>query len=363
MGEDAGTGDEMKTMFGSMRPVRAAILAGLAPVAAATPVTVPMAGALLAGATLAATSAPAQAQDTLAESRIRRMEAEIRALQRQVFPGGDGKLFPPEIQQGSSAPANATGQPATSALTDMLTRMDALETQIQRLTAQAESNANRIAQLEARLGAAAVDPATGAPAGGLTPTPPPAATTPPATPPISPSTPAVTPTSTPPRPVTPTPAPTPTPARPTGPTAQRLAAVQAIEKPQTADAADDEYSYGFRLWEAKFFPEAQQQLKLYVDKYPRHAKISYGRNLLGRAYLDEGKPREAATWFLQNYQNDKRGARAPDSLLYLGASMAALKDTNRACIALAEFSETYAAEAAGRLKSAYDSTRSKVKCN
>ena len=81
---------------------------------------------------------------------------------------------------------------------------------------------------------------------------------------------------------------------PAKPSPQRLAAVRAIPKPQTADAGDDEYSYGFRLWEAKFYPEAQQQLKLLIDKYPRYPRISYARNLLGRAYLDDGKPRDAA---------------------------------------------------------------------
>ena len=43
--------------------------------------------------------------------------------------------------------------------------------------------------------------------------------------------------------------------------------------------------------------------------------------------------------------------------------MIALKDTKRACIALAEFSETYPALATGRLKSAYDADRGKVKCS
>jgi hypothetical protein len=42
--------------------------------------------------------------------------------------------------------------------------------------------------------------------------------------------------------------------------------------------------------------------------------------------------------------------------------MRQLKDTSRACIALAEFSESYAAEAAGRLKSQYDATRNGLKC-
>ena len=84
--------------------------------------------------------------------------------------------------------------------------------------------------------------------------------------------------------------------------------------------------------------------------------------MLGRAYLDDGNPLEAAKWFVQNYQTDKRGDRAPDSLLYLAVSMKQLKDNKRACIALAEFSETYASEAAGRLKGTYDSTRSGLGC-
>ena len=138
--------------------------------------------------------------------------------------------------------------------------------------------------------------------------------------------------------------------------------MQAITKPATGDAGDDEYSYGFRLWDAKLYPEAQQQLRMVVDKYPGHSRISYARNLLGRAYLDDGKPNEAAPWFLKNYQADKGGARAGDSLLYLAEAMIAAKDTSRACIALAEFGETYPALATGRLQSEYESNRSKVTC-
>ena len=124
----------------------------------------------------------------------------------------------------------------------------------------------------------------------------------------------------------------------------------------------DEYSYGFRLWEAKFYPEAQQQLQIFVDRYPQHKMVSHGRNLLGRAWLDDGKPGTAAQFFLQNYLADKKGARAPDSLLYLGAAMAKLKDTEKACGAFAELSATYPDEVAGRLKAQYDAARATVKC-
>lgn len=290
---------------------------------------------------LAGAAVPAAAQDNSTEARLRKAETEIRALQRKVFPGADGRYFEPEVTAAQPSGTTAT-RPSTTAVTDILARLDAMEGQIARLTSQTEENTNAIQQLGTRLGALEVT------AGAA------AAATVPATVTNVPAA-----TSTP----TPTPTAVRTPPPPAGPTAQRLAAVQAIAKPQTDDPGKDEYDYGFRLWDAGFFPEAQQQLSLYVEKYPRHAQISYGRNLLGRAYLDGGKPAEAAPWFLRNYQTDKQGARAPDSLLYLAEAMIAQKDTKRACIALAEFGETYPAVASGRLKNQYEADRRKVKCD
>lgn len=300
---------------------------------------------------IAVPSYPAMAQDAATNARIQRLEAEIRALQRKVFPGADGKYFTPEISP-SNTPTAAPGQPATSALTDVLSRLDGLEAQITQLTSQSELNTNRITQIEAKLNGTAVVPSTSFP---NTPVPVPG-TSAPATGTFTPSPPPVTNNNL--SAMTGSGSPT-----AEAPSAQRVSAVRAIVKPQTGDAGDDEYSYGFRLWEAKFFPEAQQQLKLTADRYPRHARVSYTRNLLGRAYLDDGKPREAATWFLQNYQGNKAGERAPDSLLYLAESMRQLKDNNRACIALAEFGETFPAEAATRLRTDYTRIRSAVKCN
>lgn len=290
-----------------------------------------------------AIAAPALAQsagDPSLEARLRKLEAEVAALQRVVFPGGDGRFFP-QIQPAQPA-TGPGGTPASAPSADMLGRMDAMEGQLARLTAQVEEDRNRMDKLEARLDALEARGATPAVA-TVTPTPAPVATA----------------TATP-RPVT-TPAPRPTPAA-TTPSDRRLAAVRAIAKPQTDDPGDDEYSYGFRLWEAKFHPEAQQQLKLFLNKYPRHSRVSYARNLLGRSYLDEGNPREAASWFLQNYQADKKGDRAPDSLLYLAESRRQMKDNKRACVALDQFVREYPREAGGRLKSQYDSTKGKLTC-
>jgi TolA-binding protein len=338
---------------------------------------------LLAGIASVALPGAAAAQDD--EARMRRLESEIRALQRAVFPGGDGRYFVPEVDT-SQGPQQAqpAGRPSNSALTDVLARLDALEAQLTRMTAREEENANEIAQLRTRLTEALAaaqaepaGPAASAQPSGPIPLPSLAlggsrTATPPAR---TASTPAPTPAPAAARASTPTPSPAParnaatTPARTAaatpaagGPTAARVAAVQAIAKPSTDDPGDDEYTYGYRLWEAGYFPEARQQISLFLQKYPTHARVSYGRNLLGRAFLDDGQPREAATHFFENYQKDKNGARAADSLLFLSEAMVAIGDTNRACIALAEFGESYPALATGRLKEQYDRDRSKVTC-
>lgn len=286
-------------------------------------------------------SVPASAQSA---DRLERIERQINALQRAVFPGGDERFFEPEITPETRAPSqSATPQVTTSALTDVLSRLDAIEQQLARLTAATEVNENALVALESRVAAmeaggvaVAAAPESSRPTGAIA---------------VPEETAEVD-----------LPEPPPQPEQ-SSPTPERLAAVQAIAKPATGDAGDDEYTYGFRLWDAGFYPEAQQQLALFLEQHPDHWRTSYGRNLLGRAFLDAGEPRAAATHFFENYQSDSQGVRAPDSLLYLAESMIALGDTRRACIALAEFGEGYPALAVGRLSGMYEGLSGRVDCN
>jgi TolA-binding protein len=352
-----------------------------------------LAALLVAPAIWVSIPAPALAQDELSEARLRKIEAEIRALQRNVFPGGDDRFFEPQIQPDQSATAaTRTGGSSTTAVTDILARLDAMETQLQQLTAITEENANTVALLTNRLAAvetrsasllandtsvtgpgdeeslAAADPAeqtSVADAGDEN-----------EAPRAMDSNLAAMGAAKEERvePARPSSLPTPVPSATSvaeaedaaeeaaPPSPERLAAVQAIAKPQTDDPADDEYSYGFRLWNAGFYPEARQQLAKFLEEYPDHWRVTYGRNLLGRAYLDDGKTEEAARWFLRNYQADRSAVRAPDSLLYLAEAMIARDDTRRACIALAEFGEAYPAIATGRLLEQYQANRVRVDC-
>jgi TolA-binding protein len=295
----------------------------------------PRLAALALAATLATSFVPLAAPaQTTADARLKKVEAEIRALQRKVFPEGASRYFEAEIRPPSTGPGTP---PATSgAVTDLLARVDTIETQLARLTSQIEENNNRTGKLEARL--AAIE-SMGA-----------------AAPSLDPAAAARLPNGA-------TGANTAAMAQGVAaPPADRLAAVAGIVKPVSDDPGEDEYLYGYRLWQAGLYPEAAQQLKATIAAYPRHARISYARNLLGRAYLDDDKPGTAAQILLQNYQADRKGARAPDSLLNLAVAMTRLKETQRACVALQELREAYPAEVAGRLAPAYADARGAVSC-
>jgi TolA-binding protein len=295
---------------------------------------------LLTGAAIIGT-AQAQTSGTI-DLRVGKLEKEMKAVQRTVFPQG----VPVQPELGAVAPGTPAGNAATTPIVDLTARVDALEKSLSGLTGQIEQAGFRdkqqddlIKALEARLKAlegesdAATAPATIAPK--------PAAATKPATPAASTKPPAVVSTKNDP---------------------QRKAAVAAVEVPATSDAAEDAYTYGFRLYTAKFYPEAQAKLKEFVAKYPTHRRASYAQNLLGRAYYDEGKPALASVAFYDNYQKLPNGERASESLYWLGQSLTKLKKLPDACKVYDELNDVYGAKMTSDMKSRVAKGRTEAKC-
>lgn len=286
---------------------------------------------LLAGAAMPA--AAQQADQT--NRRIERLEQELRAVQRRVFPGGNVE---PEIS--TALPQGAqSGLPATSPVADLVARVDALERQLATLTGQAEANENRIRQVEQALSglresvdarldalerAAAPEPAAPAATGTTR---------------LPTRLPAAEPATT-------------TPARTTASTAARSG----------VDEAEEAYNAGFRLWEQKRYADAQQALEAMARKYPQHRLASWARNLAGRAYLDEGKPATAARTFLANYTDNPRGERAADSLFFLGQALFKLNKPVDACKAYDELQDVYGQTMRAYLKERLPAARSQARC-
>ena len=299
---------------------------------------------LFAGAALLALSFPAAAQDTNVEGRVTKLEKELKAVQRKVFPDGAGKYFEPDIKT-ETATTDGTKTASGSEVTDLIGRVDALETQLAALTGQVEQHGNSMKAMEARLKAmeAEVQSLNASAA---------AAESVDAKPVIV--QPAVTTQK-------------PTTVKPAVATASkdkaREAAVAKIERPVSGNAFEDSYSYGYRLWEAKFYPEAQTQLEETVKKFPSHSGTSRARNLLGRAWLDDGRPSQAAKIFYENYKADAKGERAPESLYFLGESFIDMGKPADACDVFKQLDKAFPSEAAGRLAARLAAGRKKAKCS
>lgn len=282
--------------------------------------------ATLSASLLVAT--PVAAQNGNVDKRVDRLEQEMRAVQRKVFPGGSSRFFEPEIKP--DATTTVTPSTTTSAVSDLIARVDTLERSLATLTGQVEQNDFRIKQIEDKM-AAAVPPVSTNP-GALS--------------------------------TTPTGGPD---AGSTGttntPDPERVTGVAAIVMPDTGDAGEDAYIYGYRLWEAKYYPEAQTQLKKAAADHPKHRRASFAKNLLGRAYLDDGKPALASVALYENYQELPRGERAADSLYFLSTALVELKKKADACRVLSELQDVYPGEAAGRLSARVARGRAAADCS
>lgn len=290
--------------------------------------------ALLSLAAAGAVAVPVSAQVQV-EARVDRLEKEMRAVQRKVFPAGTP--VQPDIVAQPAPPAQ--GVPSSTPVTDLIARVAALEGQLATVTGQVEQNSFKLKQLEDKVNRLEAAGQDGAPA--VVATQPSGAAPAPATRPAASA------------------------AKPSTSASageSRKAAVAAVERPNSGDAANDAYVYGFRLWDAKFYPEAQEQLKATVEKYGNSSIASRAHNLLGRAYMDDGKPALASVAFYENYQKRPNGDRAAQSLTYLGDALIELKKPADACKVYKELNDSYGSSLTADLRSMMEKGRVRAKC-
>jgi TolA-binding protein len=102
---------------------------------------------IVAAVLLAGCAVPAISQPQPVERRVNKLEQEMRAVQRRVFPNGAGSIVEPEIRP-QAGPIASGGTPAGSAVSDLTARVDALEAQLASLTGQIEQSGFRVRQLE-----------------------------------------------------------------------------------------------------------------------------------------------------------------------------------------------------------------------
>jgi TolA-binding protein len=307
-----------------------------------------------AAALLVPAGAVAQRQQPTPEQRIDRLERQVNEMQRRIYPKGK-----PADTAGFSDDPAAT----QSSVITLDQRLDALERQMTDMLRQSEENGNRLRSMESGLGQLKTDEDQRIQALEQRMTA--AEAAPPASAPAADATE---------RAVTSKPATTtkPTTTKPKAKTSPQLPKTAEATPPAGADAdaasaspndpGEDAYSQGFHQWEAGQYDDAISTLKSFVATYPKHKRVSYANNLIGRAQLDKGDARAAATTLLSNYRTDPGGERAPDSLYYLGQALMKLGQPAQACKAFGELDAVYGAKVRPDLKKMETDAKARANC-
>jgi tol-pal system protein YbgF len=138
-----------------------------------------------------------------------------------------------------------------------------------------------------------------------------------------------------------TPATPPQQVRNISPPGQQLATLPPSASPQ------DEYdmAYGYVLH--KDYSLAEQALRDFLKKYPNERLVPDAQYWLGESLFQQQRYRDAAESFLGVSTKFERTGKAPDALLRLGQSLAAMNQKEAACATLAEVLRKYPRASAG----------------
>lgn len=134
----------------------------------------------------------------------------------------------------------------------------------------------------------------------------------------------------------------------------RYSAVQPAANPR------DEYdaAYGYVL--NGEYELAETSFKTFIANHPTDKRIGSAQFWLGESYYVRSRNKEAADAFLKSYTQFPDGPKAPDSLLKLGLSLAALGEKKAACTTYDELIVKYPkASKALRDRAAAEKTRAK----
>jgi len=337
--------------------------------------------------TVGGVPAPVAAQDSNIQQlllELERLRNDMSDLQRFVYKGGE--VPPPSLQPTTAAPAVGGGDVRSAQLE---VRFSQVEDEMRRLTGRVEEVAHgiellgqridklvadvdfRLRTLEGGGGQATVGPGTPAPAGSRQ--------------------------FAPPRPPQPAPGPgevvinqegAPGPSRRFGTlTESQLRSaninpsgvgagggstiVQPGTQPAAASAGDASglppgspevrYNYARGFLMRRDFEGAEQALQAFVNTYPENELAGNAQYWLGETFYVRNDFGTAARTFADGFQRYPDSSKAPDNLLKLGMSLAALERTEDACITLQKLSNEYPKAAANIMRRAEDE-RSRLKC-
>jgi len=290
-------------------------------------------------------SEPVVAQPASVEGRVGKLESEMRAVQRKVFPGGSSRFFEPEITVPDEAPVSPGGVPASNPITDLSQRVGEMEKQLRTMTGQTEANTYKLRQLETALEKMRGDTEFRLNAlEGNPPTPAAAAAAAGAAGAVS----VVTPATSGAAPVT---------------VVTPPAATVGAAAPAKAATAAEAWQGAYAQVVSKNWPTTESLMTAYLVDWPRSTRIPQAQYWLGRSYAERNQHAQAADAYLKVYNNHPRSERAPDALLGLAGALIGIKNPQQACRVLGELDSVYGAQLGAGQKTEAQTLRGRAKCS
>ena len=148
--------------------------------------------------------------------------------------------------------------------------------------------------------------------------------------------------------------PAPPPRNPSGTGAQQM-----VMAPTNTPKDEYDLAYGYVL--RKDYALAEEGLRAFVKKYPQDRLVADANYWLGESLFQRQRYREAAESFLTVSTKFQTAGKAPDSLLRLGQSLAALKEKDAACATFGELPRKYP-KAPANVKQAAEKEQKRMGC-
>ena len=159
------------------------------------------------------------------------------------------------------------------------------------------------------------------------------------------------------------------------PSVQEQSTVSAV--PQVVDSTQDqtasqsaalssvtpqeEYTHAFGLMRQAKYEDAATALTQFVEKYGDDPLVVNARYWLGETYYVRSQFVKAAEVFFEGYKVNPSGAKAPDTLLKLGMSLANLGKKPEACAAFAKLASEFK-DAPASVRSTMERERIRNEC-
>jgi tol-pal system protein YbgF len=140
----------------------------------------------------------------------------------------------------------------------------------------------------------------------------------------------------------------------------RPAGAQVATLPPSASPQDEyDLAYGYVLH--KDYAQAETSFRDFLRKHPNERLVPDAQYWLGESLYQRQRYRDAAEAFLAVSTRHEKAGKAPDSLLRLGQSLAALNQKEAACATLAEVARKYP-QASGSVKRSVAQEIKRVRC-